>query len=157
MQPYKKLFSLFLCLLLCVGIGWIGGIFTQSSIAIWYPTLIKAPWTPPNWTFPVVWTILYLMMGVSLWLVLIAPSHHKTNAVIIFGIQLLFNFIWSWLFFYMENPFLGMVDIMLLWIAIVATIKVFSTHSRLAAYLLVPYLIWVTYAFTLNLFIWIYN
>ncbi len=157
MQPYKKLVSLFLCVFLCVGIGWIGGLFTESSIATWYPTLIKAPWTPPNWTFPVVWTILYFMMGVSLWLVLMAPSHDKIRALNIFGIQLFLNFIWSWLFFYMENPFLGLVDIMLLWIVIVATIKVFSTHSRLAAYLLVPYLIWVTYAFTLNLFIWIYN
>ena len=154
---FQKITQLFLCLLLCLSIGWIGGILTQESVDTWYKTVQKAPWTPPNIVFPIVWTILYLMIGISLWLLLQAPATNKKNAYIAFGLQLFFNFIWSYLFFYLKNPLLGLLDIILLWFAIIGTIALFLNHSRSAAYLLIPYFLWVSYAFSLNLYIWINN
>lgn len=149
--------KLLLCVTLCIGIGWLGGIITEQSVKTWYPTLIKPSWNPPNWVFPIVWTILYTMMGISLWLIIETHSYYKTPAYIAFGIQLFLNFIWSWLFFYLHSPLQAFLDIILLWVAIVVTIRLFWQHSHLAAYLLVPYLFWVTYAISLNLFILIHN
>jgi tryptophan-rich sensory protein len=149
--------KLLVCILVCLGVGMLGGLFTEHSVATWYPTLNKPSWTPPNWTFPIVWTLLYTLMGVSLWLVLNAATVGKTPAYIAFYLQLLFNFAWSILFFYLQNPYLALIDITLLWLAIIGTFILFWQHSRLAALLLVPYFLWVSYAFSLNWFIAINN
>lgn len=149
--------KLLLCVLLCLGGGWLNGLPTEYSVATWYPTLVKPSWTPPNFAFPIAWTILYLLMAVSLWLVWTSPTADKKAAYTAFAIQLFLNFIWSWLFFYLENPILGLMDCTALWIAIVITIACFWRHSRLAGSLLIPYLVWVSYAWCLNLFIWTHN
>lgn len=153
---YFKL-KLLLLLVICVGGGWLTGFLTETSVQAWYPSLIKPAWTPPNVVFPIAWTILYICMAVAATLVWASKTGQKAPAFIAFGVQLFLNFIWSFLFFYLENPLLALVDIILLWLAVLITIGIFWRHSRAAAYLLIPYLIWVSYAFCLNLFIWIHN
>lgn len=153
----SKFVKLFPCILLCLLVGWTGGFISHTSINTWYPTLVKPSWTPPNYVFPIVWTILYVLMGVSLWLVWISETRFKIVAYILFAIQLGLNFAWSWIFFYQRSPMLALIDIILLWVAIAGTYLVFRKHSELAAFLLLPYLLWVSYAISLNLYIWLYN
>lgn len=152
-----KKFKLFLSIILCLILGWAGGLITESSVHSWYPKLVKPIGTPPNWAFPVVWTILYILMAIAFWLVMIAPTKQKITAYTIFGAQLFLNFMWSWFFFFLESPFLALIDITLLWFAIALTMIVFWRHSKIASYLLTPYLAWVTYATYLNLSIWLNN
>jgi tryptophan-rich sensory protein len=150
----KKLFA---CLLLCLGGGWFTGLLTQNGVKNWYPHLIKPQGTPPDIVFPIVWTVLYILMAISLTLLWTSRTAQKKGAFWLFGIQLFLNFIWSWLFFYLQRPGFALIDIILLWIAILLTIICFWRHTRYGSYLLLPYLAWVTYAFYLNLFIWINN
>lgn len=151
---YKYLFfSVFLCL----GGGWLSGLVTQQGVNDWYRYLIHPPGTPPNIVFPIIWTILYLLMAISLALLLSSPSKNKKTPILLFALQLILNFGWSWLFFGMRSPLMALIDLTFLWICIVGTIVSFKKHSAASAYLLVPYLAWVTYAGYLNLFIWIKN
>lgn len=138
----KLLFSIGLCL----GTGILGSFFTVSSIPIWYQTLNKPAFSPPNWVFGPVWTILYILMGISLYLV-----WTKRKVPPVFWIQLILNALWSIIFFGLKNPTLALIDIIVLWIAIVLTIKSFSKINKLAGNLLMPYLIWVSFASVLNL------
>lgn len=154
MKFYK---CLFFSLLICVGGGWLSGLVTQQGIEDWYNHLIHPPGTPPNFIFPIVWTLLYVMISVSLALVLSSQTKNKTAALLFFSAQLVLNFTWSWLFFGMRAPMIAMIDLVFLWICIVATILAFTQHSKIGAYLLIPYLLWVTYAGYLNLSIWIMN
>jgi len=155
-RPYFLLIFLF-SILLCLGGGWVTGLVTQNGIKTWYPFLNKPPGTPPDIAFPIVWSFLYLLMALSLTLMWTSPSSNKRNAFIFFGAQLFFNFIWSLLFFYMQDPKTALIDISLLWVFILLTIMSFWRHTHLGSYLLIPYLAWVTYAFYLNLYIWKYN
>lgn len=143
----------------CLGAGGLGSLFTKESLTAWYPMLVKPAFTPPNWVFPVVWTILYLMMGSSLYLVwkkgFIKPRLKR--AFSIFGIQLALNVGWSVAFFGLRSPLLGLYAIAALWAAILITMRRFFCISRLASRLLVPYFIWVTFAAVLNFFIWKLN
>ncbi len=120
----KLLFSIGLCL----GAGILGSFFTTSSIPTWYSTLNKPFFSPPNWIFAPVWTILYILMGISLYMVTgdKAQVTRKNKAVVIFLVQLILNVAWSIIFFGMRNPALAMVDIMALWVSIFLTIKAFS-------------------------------
>ena len=144
--------KLLLSLGLCLGAGIIGSFFTVSSIPTWYQTLNKPSFSPPNWIFGPVWTILYILMGYSLYLVWV-----KRKVPTIFWMQLFLNFIWSIIFFGMKNPTLAFINIIALWIAIVLTIKAFSKINKLASQLLWPYLAWVSFASILNLMIVILN
>jgi len=101
--------------------------------------------------------MLYTLMGVALWLVITSQTSYRGSAYLFFALQFFLNFIWSFLFFGLENPLFALIDILLLWVAIVLTISHFQPHSRMAAWLLVPYLIWVTYAVSLNVYIWLNN
>ncbi len=149
-----------LCLLvfLCVGGGLLGGIVTFSEIPIWYAGLNKPPGTPPNSWFGPVWTTLYVMMAVSAWLV----WKHKgfkaeKTAFILFGIQFVLNFLWSFIFFGAHQIGLALIDILLLEAMIIATIFSFLRSTPTAALLLVPYALWVIYATYLNAAIWYLN
>lgn len=144
-------------LILCLGGGWITGFFTQSGVHDWYITLAKSPLTPPNSVFPIVWTLLYILMAISLYLVWTTPGEKKEIALTCFGIQLILNFSWSWIFFYHHLIGTALLDILLLWTAIALTIALFSKISWSAAILQVPYLAWVTFAFYLNYYIWLHN
>lgn len=147
------------CIIGCELVGITGGFFTASSIPTWFAALNKPFFSPPNWVFAPVWTILYLMMGVSVYLIWQKGLKKKENkqAVNFFLIQLGLNFLWSILFFGLRSPFLGLICITALWGFIIATIKKFSKISKAASNLLIPYLIWVSFAAILNLFIFVLN
>lgn len=153
----KKLFLLLFSLFLVYLVEFTASWFTQSSVASWYPLLTKPHWTPPDWVFPVAWTILYTMIGISLWRILIIPEAVSRRALLPFALQLLLNFSWSFAFFYLRSPLFGLVNIVLLVMAILWNIAAFNKHSTTAALLLIPYLLWVIYATALNFAIWTYN
>lgn len=147
-----KIPRLILSIGICLGAGILGSFFTVSSIPTWYATLNKPEFSPPNWIFAPVWTILYILMGYSLYLV-----WTKKKVPSIFWIQLILNATWSIVFFGMRNPSLALVDIVALWVTIVLTIKAFYKINKTAAYLLLPYLLWVSFASILNLMIVLLN
>jgi benzodiazapine receptor len=129
--------------LICVLAATVGGAATVASVRTWYPTLRKPSWNPPARLFGPVWSVLYLMMAVAAWLVWrTRDALDVRSALAIFGLQLLLNVLWSVVFFGMRRPGLGLVDIALLWLAIVATTVSFWSHDPTAALLLLPYLAW---------------
>lgn len=142
-------FRLIVSILVCELAGAIGYFFTSSTTG-WYAALAKPSFNPPSWVFGPVWTILYLLMGVSLYLVWNSDSKQKRNTIIVFGIQLFLNAIWSIIFFGFNNVFLAFVDIVLLWIFIIAAMFLFYRASRISSYILMPYLAWVSFAVLLN-------
>lgn len=138
--------------------GVIGSIFTTPAIPGWYATLQKPSFTPPNWVFGPVWTTLFVMMGISLFLVWRHPSNTAIKrAILVFGVQLFFNICWSIFFFGLKSPLLAFIDIIFLWIAILLTIIKFYKISAIASLLLIPYLLWVSFASILNLAIVLLN
>lgn len=140
---------------ICLAVGVVGAALTASAVRDWYPTLNKPAWTPPDWLFGPVWTLLYLMMAVAAWLVWRRAGWPASRTPLtLFAVQLLLNAAWSGLFFALHSPASAFADILLLWIAIAATIWSFARVSRSAGALLVPYLLWVTYATALNGAIW---
>ncbi len=147
----KKYGSLAAFLLVVLGIGVLGSIFTQVSVKTWYPTLIKTSWTPPPYLFGPVWTALYIMIAISGWLIYISPrSNLKNVALTIYGIQLFANLIWSALFFSLKNPVLALLDLYFLFSLIVVMMTLFFQIRRSAGYLLIPYFLWTAYALSLN-------
>ncbi|MEF8847314.1 MAG: TspO/MBR family protein [Candidatus Paceibacterota bacterium] len=150
---YKKLIA---SLALPQLAGLIGAFFTGSSVSGWYTTIEKPVFTPPGWIFGPAWTLLYLLMGVSLYLVWSRAKTHK-KALFVFAVQLVLNTLWSIIFFGLQAPLWGFVEIILLWVAILLTITSFYKINKTAAYLLLPYLAWVSFAAVLNLAIVILN
>jgi tryptophan-rich sensory protein len=126
---------------------------------MWFDNLHKPTWNPPGYLFAPVWTTLYLLMGISLALIWKSKTTHskKRNAYLLFATQLILNFCWSILFFHFHSPTLALVDIVLMAITITLTIFSFSAFSKLASWLLVPYLTWVIFATILNFSIWYLN
>lgn len=147
--------GLVLFLLACYGVAWFGARFRPGE---WYGRIAKPSWTPPNRLFAPVWIILYTLMAVAGWLVWKAgrPSGAEMP-LLLFGLQLFLNGIWSWLFFGLRRPDLAFVDIVALWIAIAATIVAFQPVSVPAGILLLPYFFWVSFALLLNFSIWRLN
>ncbi len=146
-------------LVVCLGAGFIGSFFTSSSIPTWYAGIDKPAFNPPNWVFAPVWTALFILMGISLYLIWDKglQSNNVKIAMAVFAIQLILNVLWSVLFFGMKSPFYAFIEIIILWIAILATIILFFSISRPAGYLLVPYILWVSFAALLNFSIWRLN
>lgn len=145
---FKNIGKLILCLALCLIVGFIGSIFAQISIQDWYPGLNHPMGTPPSGAFAPIWTLFYVMMGVSLWWAGFANPSKEAYAL--FYLQLFFNLIWSFVFFGMRSILLGFIDILLLDICLAATIWTFWPFSRPAALLLIPYFVWTVYATFLN-------
>lgn len=145
----------------CVLVGFLSGFATQSSVKTWFPTLVKPFFNPPAWVFAPVWTILYILMGLSIAIVWsnenVKKGENKKKAMFLFGVQLLLNALWSILFFGLCNPFLAFIEILLLWLLIFETIKAFGKIDTLASKLLYPYLVWVSFATLLNGSIWYLN
>jgi tryptophan-rich sensory protein len=139
--------------------GLIGSIFTASSIPTWYATLVKPSFNPPSWVFGPVWTLLYTLMGLAAFLVWKRgwKKLEVKSALLVFGIQLTLNALWSIIFFGMKELGIALGEIALMWLAIVATIRAFARLDRRAAWLLAPYLAWVTFAATLNYALWTLN
>ncbi|MCX6801096.1 MAG: tryptophan-rich sensory protein [Candidatus Diapherotrites archaeon] len=147
------------CIILCEIAGATGSVFTFPMINTWYSSINKPFFNPPNWIFGPVWTALFLLMGISLYLVLEKGLQKKEvkKAASIFGVQLLMNILWSVLFFGLMSPFLAFIEIIFLWLAIAFTIKSFYPTSKKAAWLLVPYICWVSFALILNFAVWMLN
>lgn len=154
-----KIVKIVSAILICEVVGIIGSIFTAPSISTWYASLQKPSFAPPNWLFAPVWTTLFALMGISLYLVWDKGLKNKEvkNGLLIFGVQLFLNVLWSFLFFGLHSPFYGFIGITFLWIAIAITIFKFHTISKNAALLLLPYIIWVSIAAVLNYYIFILN
>lgn len=139
--------------------GVIGSVFTISAIPTWYAMLAKPALNPPAWVFGPVWTTLYLLMGIAAFLVWRNGWDGKgvKAALSLFAIQLILNALWSILFFGLHTPAWALVEIIAMWVVIVATIVAFAKISRPAAWLLVPYILWVSFALYLNWSIWRLN
>jgi benzodiazapine receptor len=153
-----RILKLAASIILCQLAGFLGSLFTTPAIPIWYESLHKPFFTPPNWIFGPVWISLFILMGISLFMVWWRPDHPKVKtALIFFFVQLILNILWSAAFFGLKFPLLGLIDIVLLWIAILLTIQSFLKVSRMAALLLVPYMVWVSFAAILNFSLWILN
>ena len=145
-------------LVLCFVAAGIGGAATANAIPTWYAGLNKPPWNPPNWIFGPVWTVLYALMDVAAWMVWRrAGTQGSSTALILFGVQLMLNVLWSVFFFGLRNPALALAEIVLLWLAILATGWMFWKIRPLAGKLLVPYFLWVSFAAFLNFTIWRLN
>ena len=148
----NQLIKLVASLLLPLAVGGIAGIFTTEAIPGWYASLNQPSFNPPNWVFGPVWTMLYIILGFSLFLIWKLPSGKERNqAIIVFMVQLIFNFCWSFFFFYFKMIGLALLDIVVLWIMIVAMLVRFYKLKPVAAYINIPYLLWVTFATALNI------
>lgn len=151
---YKKLIA---SIIICLTCGIIGSLFTSASVNSWYLNINKPSFNPPNWIFGPVWTGLFILMGISLYLIWQKGINKNNPALIIFSIQYVLNIAWSFFFFYLQNPLAGLIEIIILWIFIILTIYYFYLISKTAAYLLLPYLIWVSFASILNFMLYYLN
>jgi tryptophan-rich sensory protein len=143
----------------CFFIGFLGQLATQASIEDWFSSLNKPWFNPPDWIFGPVWTVLYILMGISAGIVWNKGFYHKWVKVALyhFAFQLLLNGFWSLLFFGLKEPFLALLDIIVLFVVLLFTIKWFKVVSETAGYLLIPYAVWVLFAAVLNFEIWRLN
>ncbi len=156
----NKITRILVVVVTCLAIGYFSGMVTRSAIITWYPTLVKPSFNPPNWIFAPVWSMLYITMGVAAGLVWNRIDHEKEavkNALICFAVQLGLNALWSYLFFGLKNPLLAGVEIIVLWLMIYETYTKFAKINSIAGYLLLPYLLWVSFAMVLNGSIWWLN
>lgn len=155
----KTFLRLLGCVVLCETAGLIGGIFTAQSVTTWYSTLAKPPFNPPAWVFGPVWTTLYLLMGISLYLVwqIKRETKWRLAALGVFFAQLILNALWSFIFFGLRNPGWAVFEIVVLWACILVTVILIWKLSRPAALLLLPYILWVSFAAVLNVAVWRLN
>lgn len=155
----KRWIQLIFLIVVCQLVGGLGAIATTSSVDTWYAELTKPSFNPPAWVFGPVWTLLYLMMAIACWIVLdssVKPELKK-NALFLFAAQLISNGIWSPIFFGIKSPGYALFDIIILWVLIIFAIKSFFKVSKFAAYLMLPYFAWVSFAAILNFFLWRLN
>ena len=158
----KKIFVFVLALAISYLAGFLGSIFNGSNIQGWYSTIIKPSFNPPNYVFGPVWTLLFTLIGVALYLIWQTEGKrvrkkYMNKAMLWFIIQWILNVLWSFLFFTLHNPLLALVGIVLLLISIFMTIWYFYKLRRIAGILLIPYFGWVSFAMVLNLSIWLLN
>ncbi|WP_299800560.1 TspO/MBR family protein [uncultured Maribacter sp.] len=155
----RKLTYILIGIVICSVIGFLSSVVTQSSVNGWYMTLNKPSFNPPNWVFAPVWSVLYVMMGVSVGWVWAKGFHHKwvKTGLYHFGFQLLLNGLWSIVFFGLKQPFYALLIIIALLIVLLLTFKWFRVVSKIGAYLLIPYILWVCFATALNFKIWELN
>jgi translocator protein len=144
----KNWIKLVISIAVPVAVGGVAGLFTRPEIDGWYQTLQKPSWQPPNWVFGPVWTTLYIMMGIALYLVWKsnAAATQKRTAITLWIVQLVFNFFWSFIFFRQHQLDWALGEIIVLWFFILLTIFSFARISKLAAWLLLPYISWVSFA-----------
>ena len=151
--------KLAISIIACQCAGLIGSLFTTPAITTWYATLQKPPFTPPNWLFAPAWITLYLLMGISAFIIWRRGlgNPQVKRSLFLFVIQLVLNALWSVAFFGLESPLYGVIVIAALWVAILFTILKFFKISSVAAVLMLPYILWVTFAAVLNVSIWVLN
>jgi tryptophan-rich sensory protein len=154
-----RIAKLVVCILVCLGVSYLGSLLTTPSIPTWYASLQKPPFNPPNWIFAPVWLSLFVLMGISAFLVWNKGLARKDIRVglVLFLAQLALNLAWSGLFFALRSPLWAFFDIIALWVLILLTIIWFLRVSKLAGILMIPYILWVSFASVLNLTIVILN
>jgi translocator protein len=154
----KNILILLACIALPLVVGGLSGYLTVGGLAEWYVNLKKPSFNPPGWIFGPVWTMLYALMGVSLYMLVKSESHEFKNAAYaLFAVQLTLNFWWSFIFFNSRELGWALVEILVLWVAIISMILVFYRISKPAALLQIPYLLWVSFATILNATLWWLN
>jgi tryptophan-rich sensory protein len=155
----KNILRFIAALALPLTVGAVAGVFTSSAVKGWYSTVNKPSFNPPNWVFAPVWTCLYILMGIAFYIIWQkqAGTSFKNKAISFYVLQLVFNFTWSLVFFYFHQPGWALVNIAVLWLLIAGTIYFFLKISKPAGWLLVPYLLWVSFASVLNYAIWHLN
>jgi tryptophan-rich sensory protein len=158
-KKLKKVVKLILAIVICNLAGVVGTFFTSPSVRTWYTTIQRPSFSPPNWVFGPVWTTLFILMGIALFLVWDKGLKKKgvKIALVFFGIQLVLNALWSVIFFGLKSPLGAFIELCVLWVMILATIITFYRVSRPAAYLLIPYIAWVSFAGVLNFMIFYLN
>ena len=159
-KPLSRTFKIIVMIVTCVVIGAIAGLLTQKGVDTWYTTVQKPTFNPPNWVFAPVWSTLYVMMGIAAGLVWHEMDRQRETVrkgLTFFAIQLALNALWSFIFFGLHNPFLALLEIILLWLMIYETFVQFNKVNKIAGMLLIPYLLWVTFATLLNAAIWWLN
>ncbi len=150
--------GLVLLVAICLGAAGLGSMATTPEIAGWYRGLAKPSWNPPAWLFGPVWTVLYLMMAVAAWMVWRSGEYRIAQRPLVwFAVQLASNIAWSWIFFGLHQPGWAFVEILALWLAIVITTIRFFERSKVAGSLMMPYLLWVSFASVLNFTLWRLN
>jgi benzodiazapine receptor len=153
-----KILKLIISITIPLLIGFFGSIFTSQSINTWYVTLQKPEFNPPNWIFAPVWTILFIFIGISFfWVWQQNFGGQKTKAITIYSIQLILNWLWSILFFGLQKPLYSFIEIIILLIIIIVNAVIFYRITPKAGYILIPYILWVSFASVLNLFIVLLN
>ena len=146
-----KIAMLLALIVICFFVELMGEWWTKESVLTWYPTLKKPAWTPPAYLFGPIWSVLYLLMAIAMWLVWITETNlSKTSAYLLFGIGLVLNLFWVFSFFKMQNPLVALFGLVALDFIVLTTIFYFFRLNRLASLLLVPYLLWIAFATTLN-------
>ena len=152
LPPLTAVIKFIVAIVVCQLAGVVGSVFTTPSIPTWYAALQKPGFTPPNWIFGPVWTTLFVLMGIAAFIVWNKGLDKEgvKAALVLFIIQLLLNMLWSFLFFTLHSPLYAFVEIIILWLAILLTMVKFFPISRAAGYLLLPYILWVSFAAVLN-------
>ena len=153
----KLFITIVIAIAICLSVGFIGSSVQAESLLLWYPDLIKSPFTPPNIVFPIAWTALYIMMGISIAFIFHSTHTYKSYCIKIFGAQLAANLLWSILFFYMRSPAYAMLDIILLDILVINYIIRGYFVSWVSSILFIPYLLWLLFATYLNGYICYFN
>lgn len=147
----NQILKLLTSLVLPLGLGSIAGLFTAKAVPEWFAALNRPSFSPPNWLFGPVWTTLYILLGISLFLIWKqSPGKERNLAIFVFLLQMVLNFAWSFIFFYFNMIGFALIEIILLWISIVIMIVLFYKIKPMAAYINIPYLLWVTFATILN-------
>ena len=152
-KPLTRTFKILVMIVTCVVIGAISGLLTQEGVDTWYTTIEKPSFNPPNWIFAPVWSTLYVMMGIAaglVWHEMESQKETVKKGLTFFAIQLALNALWSYIFFGLHNPMLALVEIILLWLMIYETFVFFNKVNKIAGYLFIPYLLWVTFATVLT-------
>jgi len=149
MKQLKDVFSLSIFIIIILGAGMFIGTITAINIPTWFMHLESPFFAPPNWVFAPVWSILYIMIAVSGWLIY-KQGQLKEKAFIVYVVQLGLNFLWSFIFFCWHDINLALLEMSVLWVFLAWNIKIFSNINKTAGYLLVPYLAWISFAWVLN-------
>lgn len=156
----NKITRIAIAIIVCLAVGYSSSTVTKIGVETWYPTIMKPAFNPPNWVFMPVWTLLFILMGIAaglVWDKIKEQNAEVKKALGFFLIQLALNAIWSYLFFGLKNPMLALIEIALLWLMIYETYLKFIKINKIAGYLLIPYLAWVSFAAILNASIWWLN
>ena len=159
-KPISPILKIGIMVVTCLVIGYMSSLVTREGVETWYQTIEKPSFNPPRAVFSPVWTALYIMMGVAaglVWSKIDTQRETVRKGLIFFWIQLGLNALWSYIFFGLHNPFLALIEIVLLWLMIYETFVQFNKVNRIAGYLLIPYLLWVSFATVLTASIWWLN